>query len=62
MKVLEILKEQHNMLSKDTDGVWIDPEKIDEAIKELEEYESDMDSYLDYIQQEVDALKVLIVV
>ena len=23
------------MLSKDTDGVWIDPEKIDEAIKEL---------------------------
>ena len=48
MKVLEILKEQYNMLSKDTDGVWIDPEKIDEAIKELEEYESDMDSYLDY--------------
>ena len=36
MKVLEILKEQYNMLSKDTDGVWIDPEKIDEAIKELE--------------------------
>ena len=26
------------MLSKDTDGVWIDPEKIDEAIKELEAY------------------------
>ena len=36
MKVLEILKEQYNMLSKDIDGVWIDPEKIDEAIKELE--------------------------
>jgi len=36
MKALEILKEQYNMLSKDTDGVWIDPEKIDEAIKELE--------------------------
>ena len=48
MKVLEILKEQYNILSKDTDGVWIDPKKIDEAIKELEEYESDMDSYLDY--------------
>ena len=48
MKVLEILKEQYNMLSKDTDGVWIDPKKIDEAIKELEEYVSDMDSYLDY--------------
>ena len=48
MKALEILKEQYNMLSKDTDGVWIDPEKIDEAIKELEEYVSDMDSYLDY--------------
>ena len=42
MKALEILKEQYNMLSKDIDGVWIDPEKIDEAIKELEEYESDM--------------------
>ena len=40
MKVLEILKEQYNMLSKDTDGVWIDPEKIDEAIKELEELET----------------------
>ena len=48
MKALEILKEQYNMLSKDIDGVWIDPEKIDEAIKELEEYESDMDKYLDY--------------
>ncbi len=36
MKVLEILKEQYNMLSKDIDGVWIDPEKIGEAIKELE--------------------------
>ena len=48
MKALEILKEQYNMLSKDIDGVWIDPEKIDEAIKELEKYESDMDSYLDY--------------
>lgn len=48
MKALEILKEQYNMLSKDIDGVWIDPEKIDEAIKELEEYVSDMDSYLDY--------------
>ena len=38
MKALEILKEQYNMLSKDIDGVWIDPEKIDEAIKELEAY------------------------
>ena len=38
MKILEILKEQYNMLSKDIDGVWIDPEKIDEAIKELEAY------------------------
>ena len=38
MKALEILKEQYNVLSKDTDGVWIDPEKIDEAIKELEAY------------------------
>ena len=38
MKALELLKEQYNMLSKDIDGVWIDPEKIDEAIKELEAY------------------------
>lgn len=48
MKALKILQEQYNILNNDTDGVWIDPEKIDEAIKELEEYESDMDSYLDY--------------
>lgn len=48
MKALKILQEQYNILNNGTDGVWIDPEKIDEAIKELEEYESDMDSYLDY--------------
>ena len=36
MKALVILQEQYKMLSKDIDGVWIDPEKIDEAIKELE--------------------------
>lgn len=48
MKAIEILKEQYNILNKDIDGVLIDPEKIDEAIKELEEYQSDMDSYLDY--------------
>lgn len=40
MKVLEILKEQYNILSKDIDGVWIEPEKIDEAIKELEAYKT----------------------
>ncbi len=45
MKALEILKEQYNMLSKDTDGVWIDPEKIDEAIKELEFYLNKRNSY-----------------
>ena len=48
MKALKILQEQYNILNNDTDGIWIDPKKIDEAIKELEEYESDMDSYLDY--------------
>ena len=29
------------MLSKDIDGVWIDPEKIDEAIKELEDLQNE---------------------
>ncbi len=35
-KALKILKEQYNILSNDIDGVWIDPVKIDEAIKDLE--------------------------
>ena len=34
MKALKILQEQYNILNNGTDGVWIDPEKIDEAIKE----------------------------
>ncbi len=38
MKAIEILKEQYSMLSKDIDGVWIEPEKIDEAIKEIDAY------------------------
>ena len=38
MKALVILQEQYKMLGKDIDGVWIDPEKIDEAIAELEDY------------------------
>lgn len=41
MKALEILKEQYNMLSKDIDGVWIEPKKIDEAIAELENLQSE---------------------
>ena len=45
MKALVILQEQYKMLSKDIDGVWIDPEKIDEAIKELEFYLSKRNSY-----------------
>ena len=47
MKVLEILKEQYNMLSKDTDGVWIDPEKIDEAIKEIQQYKKQIEKEQD---------------
>ena len=38
MKVLEILKSNIICLSKDTDGVWIDPEKIDRAIKRAKTY------------------------
>lgn len=48
MKALEILKEQYSTVTKDIDEYWIEPKKVGEAIKELEEYESDMDSYLDY--------------
>ena len=35
-KALKMLKEQYSMLSNDIDGIWIDPKKINEAIKELE--------------------------
>ena len=51
MKVLEILKEQYNMLSKDTDGVWIDPEKIDEAIKELEYLQNENKSLVKILEK-----------
>ena len=51
MKVLEILKEQYNMLSKDTDGVWIDPEKIDEAIKELEALQNENKSLVKILEK-----------
>ena len=59
MKVLEILKEQYNMLSKDTDGVWIDPEKIDEAIKELEAYITNYQGINRRLDNTVTALAVL---
>ena len=47
MKALEILK---NAKSFGFTGreIIINKYKLEEAIKELEEYESDMDSYLDY--------------
>ena len=51
MKALEILKEQYNMLSKDTDGVWIDPEKIDEAIKELEALQNENKSLVKTLEK-----------
>ena len=59
MKALEILKEQYNMLSKDTDGVWIDPEKIDEAIKELEAYITNYQGINRRLDNTVTALAVL---
>ena len=59
MKVLEILKEQYNMLNKDTDGVWIDPEKIDEAIKELEAYVTNYQGTKRRLDNTVTALAVL---
>ena len=46
MKALELLKDYKNIdFGCNMDDLHI---QIDEAIKELEEYESDMDSYLDY--------------
>lgn len=37
MKALDLLKEQYNILNNGIDGIWINPKKLDEAIKELEE-------------------------
>ena len=50
MKALVILQEQYKMLSKDIDGVWIDPEKIDEAIKELEAIKKNIDTSIEEIE------------
>ena len=47
MKALEFIKQERaHHLAVHNDKSIID--QYDEAIKELEEYESDMDSYLDY--------------
>ena len=47
MKAIELLKQDRDYcLTINNDKSII--QKYDEAIKELEEYESDMDSYLDY--------------
>ena len=51
MKALEILKEQYNMLSKDIDGVWIEPKKIDEAIAELENLQSENKSLVKTLEK-----------
>ena len=49
MKALEYLKKEREIKKHCADVAWGYYDKsIDEAIKELEEYESDMDSYLDY--------------
>ena len=46
IKAIELLKDYKN-IDFGCNMEWLHNE-IDEAIKELEEYESDMDSYLDY--------------
>ena len=51
MKVLKILQEQYNMLSKDIDGVCINPEKIDEAIKELEDLQNEKKSLVKILEK-----------
>ena len=49
MKALEYLKKEREIKKHCADVAWGYYDKdIDKAIKELEEYESDMDSYLDY--------------
>ena len=49
MKAIEYLKREREIKKHCADVTWGYYDKdIDEAIKELEEYESDMDSYLDY--------------
>ena len=49
MKALEYLKKEREIKKHCADVAWGYYDKhIDEAIAELEEYESDMDSYLDY--------------
>ena len=48
MKALEILKNASSIKGFSELQLIISKDKLDEAIKELEEYESDMDSYLDY--------------
>ena len=47
MKALEILY-QYKQADEAFGSSYSMGERLDEAIKELEEYESDMDSYLDY--------------
>ena len=47
MKALEILY-QYKQADEEFGNSYSMGERLDEAIKELEEYESDMDSYLDY--------------
>ena len=50
MKALDILQEQYNILNNDTDGIWIDPKKIDEAIKELEVIRNNINSSIEEIE------------
>ena len=59
MKALKILQEQYNILNNGTDGVWIDPEKIDEAIKELEAYITNYQGIKRRLKHTVSALSVL---
>ena len=51
MKALEILQEQYNMLNKDVDGVWINPDKIEEAIKEVEALQNENKSLVKTLEK-----------
>ena len=50
LKVLDLLKEQYNILNNGVDGIWINPKKLDEAIKELEELQSNINSSIEEIE------------
>ena len=51
MKTLELLQEQLNMFTKDIDEVWISPDRIKEAIKELEALQNENKSLVKTLEK-----------